>query len=187
MLNVVSFRRPFGFLIFPARWGERPASAPPRLRGSFQLSAFRFSRLSPFDNAPIQWSGINKVNLIKQLFSRHPHVDQAPSSSFWNWAGQSGKEYQYEIYPLDAAFTPLPGSYIYAKQLADGDWIPIYIAQTRDLHQRLEGHVRLEDAVANGATHLHAHYCNAGQGARCTEEQDLIHRWQPVCNEVFQS
>jgi len=126
------------------------------------------------------------VNLIKQLFSRHPHVDQAPPSS-WTWAGQSGKKYQYEIYPLDAAFRPLPGVYIYAKQLADGDWIPIYIAQTRDLHQRLEGHVRLEDAMANSATHLHAHYCEAGQGARCTEEQDLIHRWQPVCNDVFQS
>lgn len=128
---------------------------------------------------------MNKVNFITQLFSRHSHGTQAQSAS-WTWAGQSGKQYQYEIFPLDAAFRPLPGLYIYAKQSADGGWTPVYIAQTRDLHQRLEGHVRQEDAVANGATHLHAHYAETGQGARCSEETDLIHQWQPVCNEAFQ-
>ncbi|MBI3849773.1 MAG: hypothetical protein HY298_05715 [Verrucomicrobia bacterium] len=126
------------------------------------------------------------MNFIKHLFSHHPHPDQeTPSKS--NWPGQSGKEYEFEIYPLDTTFKPLPGIYIYAEQLADGGWAPIYISQTRGLHQRLEGHVSREDAIAKGATHLHAHYCTAGQGARCTEEQDLIHRWQPVCNDVFQS
>ena len=125
------------------------------------------------------------MNLIKQLFSRHPHRESAPSTAY-NWPGQSGKEYPYEIYPFDTPFRPLPGNYIYAKQLADGDWSPIYIAQTRDLHQRLEGHVRLSDAIANGATHLHAHYDTAGQSARCTEEHDLIQRWRPVCNDVFE-
>jgi len=124
------------------------------------------------------------VNLIRTLFSRHPHPDQESPSSY-NWTGHSGRRYPYQVYSLDTAFRPLPGLYIYAKQLADGDWSPIYIAQTRDLHQRLEGHVRLADAVANGATHLHAHYCSAGQGTRCTEEHDLILRWQPVCNDVF--
>ena len=124
------------------------------------------------------------MNLITKLFSRHPHEDHSQPSSY-NWPGQSGKQYQFEIYSLDAAFRPMPGVYIYAKQLADGDWVPIYIAATRDLHQRLEGHITLTDAVAHGATHLHAHYCNAGQSARCSEEQDLIHRWQPECNDVF--
>jgi len=139
-----------------------------------------------FDNTMIQWSNIMRMNLIKTLFSRHAHQGQA-SSSFptYNWGGQSGKEYQFEIYGLDASFRPLPGVYIYAKQLSDGDWSPIYIAQTRDLHQRLEGHVTLQNAIADGATHLHAHYCNAGQGARCSEEKDLIGRWHPVCNDVF--
>jgi len=100
-----------------------------------------------------------------------------------NWTGQSGKEYSYEIYPLETSFRALPGNYIYAGQAEDGSWVPVYIAQTRDLHQRLEGHVRMEDAIAKGATHLHAHYCSVGQAARCTEEHDLILRWQPVCNE----
>lgn len=126
------------------------------------------------------------MNLIKHLFGRHRHEEIASSSSI-HWPGQSGREYAYEIYPLDASFRALPGNYIYARQAEDGSWVPIYIAQTRDLHQRLEGHVRMEDAVANGATHLHAHYCSTGQAARCSEERDLIQRWKPVCNELIES
>ncbi len=77
----------------------------------------------------------------------------------------------------------MPGNYIYAGQTEDGRWFPVYIAQTRDLHQRLEGHVSVDDAMASGATHIHAHYDTAGQAARCTEEHDLVLQWQPVCND----
>ena len=122
------------------------------------------------------------MNLIKRLFSRHQEVEST-SPGCVNWPGQSGKVYPYEVYPLDTSFRPLPGLYIYAGQAEDGSWVPVYIAQTRDLHQRLEGHVRMDDAIANGASHLHAHYCSAGQAARCTEEHDLILRWHPVCND----
>ncbi len=103
------------------------------------------------------------------------------------WTGQSGKEYQYEIYPIDTDFRPLPGNYVYAKQTEDGGWIPLYIAQTRDMHQRLEGHEKLQDSLENGATHIHMHYCEAGQASRCTEERDLVNRWQPQCNTVPQN
>ena len=126
------------------------------------------------------------MNFLTKLFSRHPQ-SQATPSPFLNWPGQSGKEYQYEILPIDTAFKPLPGNFIYAKQSEDGSWVPVYIAQTRDLHQRLEGHVSLDDAIANGATHIHVHYCTVGQAARCTEERDLVLRWQPVCNDAIES
>jgi hypothetical protein len=125
------------------------------------------------------------VNLLKQLFGRFHHA-QATPYPFVGWAGQSGIEYLYEIYPLGTPFKPASGNYIYAKQSADGGWIPIYIAQTRDLHQRLEGRVSQDDAKASGATHIHVHYCTAGQAARCTEERDLILRWQPVCNDAIE-
>ena len=162
------------------------------IRVSFRSTSNQVSSLIlpsaplPFDKARMQCSSLNRVNLIKQLFSRHTHASH-PLSSTYNWPGQSGTEYAFRIHPLNTAFRPLPGVYIYAKQLSEGDWSPIYIAQTRDLHQRLEGHITLQDAIANGATHLHAHYCNAGQGARCSEEQDLIRRWRPVCNDVFKN
>jgi hypothetical protein len=103
------------------------------------------------------------------------------------WTGQSGKQYQYEIYPIDTEFRALPGNYVYAKQTEDGGWIPLYMAQTRDMHQRLEGHEKLQDATENGATHIHMHYSEAGQAARCTEERDLVVRWQPQCNVVPES
>jgi hypothetical protein len=125
------------------------------------------------------------MNLLKRLFGPHSQSQNAPSP-FTSWGGQSGKEYQYEIHPIDTTFKPLPGNFIYAKQLEDGDWIPIYIAQTRDMHQRLEGHVSVNDAIANGATHIHVHYCTAGQAARCTEERDLVQRWKPVCNDAIE-
>ena len=126
------------------------------------------------------------MNLLKRMFGRHTEAESTPSP-FINWPGQSGKEYQYEVYPIDTAFKAMPGNFIYAKQAEDGSWIPIYITQTRDMHQRLEGHVSLDDAVANGATHIHVHYCATGQAARCTEERDLIQRWQPVCNDAAES
>jgi uncharacterized protein YukE len=113
-------------------------------------------------------------------------VESAPSP-YISWAGESGQEYQYEVYPIDAAFQALPGNFIYAKQSEDGAWVPVYIAQTRGMHQRLEGHVNVDDAIANGATHIHAHYCSAGQAARCHEERDLVQHWQPVCNDRLES
>jgi len=122
------------------------------------------------------------VSILKNLFSHH-RQSEVISSALFNWVGQSGKEYQYEIHPIDTSFEGLPGNYIYAKQTDDGSWIPIYIAQTRDLRQRLEGHVKVDDAMQSGATHIHAHYCASGQAARCSEERDLILQWQPVCNE----
>lgn len=127
------------------------------------------------------------MNLLKQLFSRHPHSHEGAPPAEYNWPGRSGRKYHFEIHPLDTTLRPLPGVYIYARLLADGDWDPVFISQTRDLHQLLEGHVSLADAKAHGATHFHAHYCNAGQAARCDEEHDLIQRWQPVCNDLLES
>lgn len=126
------------------------------------------------------------MNLLKSLFGRHAPAARAPATSC-QWPGQSGKQYTFAIYPLNATLQPRPGIYIYAKQLGHGEWSPIYLSQTRDLHQRLEGHVNLPDAIAHGATHLHAHYCDAGPSARFTEEHDLVQRWQPECNDVVPS
>ena len=126
------------------------------------------------------------MNLLTRLFNRHSHP-QSASSALIRWAGQSGNQYQYEVHPIETGFKALPGNFIYAKQVEGGDWIPVYIAQTRDLHQRLEGHVSVDDAIAHGATHIHVHYCTTGQAARCTEERDLIQRWQPECNDVSES
>jgi len=158
--------------------GGNSATQPPK---SDTYESYEHESLG-LDKSFIYWPHEYTVNLIQHLFGRHRQAE-GPSAVLFNWPGQSGKEYQYEVFPLDAGFQPLAGNYIYARQTEDGGWVPVYIAQTRDLHQRLEGHVRMEDAIQNGATHLHAHYCAVGQAGRCSEERDLILRWQPVCNE----
>jgi hypothetical protein len=126
------------------------------------------------------------MSLFKNLF-KHPRASETVSSNLVSWPGQSGKQYSYEIHPIEDSFQPLAGNYIYAKQGEDGSWIPVYIAQTRGLHQRLEGHVRTEDVVQMGATHIHVHFDSAGQAARCSEEHDLVLRWHPVCNDTVET
>ncbi len=126
------------------------------------------------------------MNLFKRIFGR-PSQPQSTPSPFFHWLGQSGKGYPYEIHPIDTPFRALPGNFIYARQSEDGSWIPIYIAQTRDMHQRLEGHVSRDDAIANGATHIHVNLSAGSQAARCTEEHDLILRWHPVCNDPVET
>jgi hypothetical protein len=126
------------------------------------------------------------VNLIKYLLSRRHKAESAEGDSYINWPGKSGKEYQYQVYPIDTSFNPGPANYIYAKQSEDGGWTPLYIAQTRDLHQRLESFEKQDLAIRNGATHIHVHIIPEGKAARCSEERDLILCWQPVCNERFE-
>lgn len=126
------------------------------------------------------------MSLFKNLF-KHARPSETVLSNLVSWLGQSGKQYSYEVHSIEESLPALAGNYIYAKQAEDGSWIPIYIAATRGLHQRLEGHVRTEDAVQLGATHIHVHFDSAGQAARCTEEHDLVLRWQPVCNDTVET
>ena len=129
------------------------------------------------------------MSFIKNLFSHHRPAESetTTASDLVNWIGQSGKRYSYTVYALDTTFQMSPGNFIYARQAEDGSWVPIYIAQTRNLGQRLEGQVTMQDAMQNGATHIHAHYDTAGQAVRCNEERDLLLRWKPVCNESMES
>ena len=122
------------------------------------------------------------MSFLSHLF--HPHQkSEMASARFSNWVGQSGTNYPYEIHPIEAEFQAVPANYIYAKQSEDGTWAPVYIAQTRALKQRLEGHVTIEDARRQGATHIHVHLSTTGQATRCAEEHDLVNQWHPVCND----
>jgi len=125
------------------------------------------------------------MSFLSHLFHPHQRAD-IKSSRFTNWVGESGTQYPYEIHPLDAQFQAVPGNYIYAKQCEDGTWVPVYIAQTRALNQRLEGHVGVEDARRQGATHIHVHFSTTGPAGRCSEEHDLVNHWHPVCNDAVE-
>lgn len=104
------------------------------------------------------------------------------------WAGRSGRQYHYGIYPPDWRFGPRQaGNYIYAVESDTSKLLPLYIGQTDDLDRRLSEN----DPTCNpfGATHLCAHfnYYEYGAFGRLAEERDLIELWQPACNRSTHS
>ena len=123
------------------------------------------------------------MSFLSHFFHSHQQTRTASSTSSI-WVGESGTQYPYEIHPLDDQFQAVPANYIYARQSDDGAWVPVYIAQTRALAQRLEGHISVNDAKAHGATHIHVHFSTTGQAARYSEEHDLVNQWHPECNDA---
>ena len=97
------------------------------------------------------------------------------------WKGASGETYNYWIYQIGENFKDKPGNYIYAKETNPQSWRPVYIGQTSSLSERLADHEKEACATRNGATHIHAH--TSGElRLRRAEEDDLIEKWDPVCN-----
>jgi hypothetical protein len=103
------------------------------------------------------------------------------------WRGQSGRAYQYWIYPLPATFdASQDGNYIFARPDASGRWAPIYIGQG-NLNDRANTHHQASCIRARGATHFHCHL-NDAERDRLAEERDLLagytQAYQPTgCNE----
>ena len=98
------------------------------------------------------------------------------------WEGASGKTYGYWIGRIGANFKNEPGNYIYAAETRPGYWRPVYIGQTSSLSERLSDHEKETCARSNGATHIHTHTAPGGELNRREEEDDLLERWNPVCN-----
>lgn len=99
-----------------------------------------------------------------------------------DWPGQSGKTYRYWSSAFTDTFKDAGGNYMFVKQLANGNYLPVYIGQADSLKNRLPNHDRLEEAKRAGATFLMTHTTPAGEAARLAEEKDLIQRWNPVLN-----
>jgi hypothetical protein len=97
------------------------------------------------------------------------------------WTGTSGKQYQYEVYPIDTNWNDVPGNYIFAKVNSSRRWTAIYIGETESFSDRLPNHNQLACVRRNGGTHVHAH-TNRDTRARKAEEQDLISNHNPACN-----
>jgi hypothetical protein len=99
------------------------------------------------------------------------------------WVGDSGKGYDYWVYPINTTFKDEPGNYIYAKLNAAGNWVAVYIGQTSSLSQRLASHEKERSIIYDGgATHILAHL-SGGALSRRVEEADLIRRYRPPFNE----
>jgi len=99
------------------------------------------------------------------------------------WRGQSGTEYTYWLYPRGTNFDgDQPGNFILAKQTSPGRFNPIYIGEGANLNEGIANHGKKSCIDLNGATHLLVHVSSVDEAERTAEVDDLILRWNPVCN-----
>ncbi len=98
------------------------------------------------------------------------------------WIGESGRKYGYWIHHMEARFRKVAGNIIFAKQTEAGEWVPVYIGQTRNFDEGLADHDKEVCAQKNGASHVHAHHSSPSEDVREAEKDDLVSKWKPVCN-----
>jgi hypothetical protein len=112
------------------------------------------------------------------------HPRKRTDVSTIDWPGQSGKSYRYHFLDNITAYGILAvsGNYAFVKQLANGNFIPLYFGQAENLQERIPNHDRWEDAKRAGVTHVMAHSTQGGEAVRCAEEVDLMRQWQPLLN-----
>jgi excinuclease UvrABC nuclease subunit len=103
-------------------------------------------------------------------------------SGLIDWTSNSGQTYRYWFSQFADPLKDEAGNYMFVKQLANGNWLPVYIGQADSLKNRVTNHERLDEAKRAGATYVMTHTTPAGEQARLAEEKDLIQKWSPVLN-----
>lgn len=101
--------------------------------------------------------------------------------------GYSGTIYVYELLQdiKRNRLLPEPGNYIYAVRTESGLYLPIYVGETHDLHDRLPGHEVNRPALELGVNAVLAHTNYGGAFARQREEEDIIRAWNPPLNKHY--
>lgn len=98
------------------------------------------------------------------------------------WVGASGQKYRYTVYMFGTAFGPGAANYIFARETRPGQYLPVYIGQTRDLSEPFDNHLAMQCIRLNRATHIHVKLSTAPEEVRRAERSDLIAEWNPPCN-----
>ena len=93
-----------------------------------------------------------------------------------NWGG-----YEFQICDPNLPWHDVPGLYIFAKRGTPGYWNALYVGRTESFRDRLTGHERWTEAVALGATHVHAMVEYSGL-QRIDVESRLIATFRPPLN-----
>lgn len=97
-----------------------------------------------------------------------------------HWSLGNGESIPFEIYGRNDGWNDVPGLYIFSFIRA-GCWRALYIGQAASFQERLPNHERLEEAVRNGATHIHVMVVGQ-QAKRNVWERMLIQTHQPPLN-----
>ena len=95
--------------------------------------------------------------------------------------GQSGAQYDFEVYPWGTSFNQVGGLYLVLKKQPVGNYGILYIGQTRNLSDRFDSHHQAQCFNSNGKTHIAV--CGEGsEQKRLAIETDLIRKYQTSCN-----
>ncbi|MBA2125069.1 hypothetical protein DLM45_02360 [Hyphomicrobium methylovorum] len=107
--------------------------------------------------------------------------------SYIDWPAKSGASYRYWFVDMSKPFNRVAANYVFAKQLPNGNFSPLYFGETGDLSSRMPTHEVWSQAIRLGATHALAHSTQGGEQARRAEESDLIARWNPPLNTHYRT
>ena len=101
--------------------------------------------------------------------------------------GDSGKSYEFEVYPIGTLFNSVSGVYIYTKRHIDPQqWIVhtlLYIGETDSLKRRLneDNYAGKRCAINNDADCI----CVRQEGSnRENVERDLLNKYTTRCNRT---
>ena len=107
------------------------------------------------------------------------------------WKGQSGTVYEFKVHELSQnwqnqsklfAENGLSAIYIFSR-LEANKYLAIYIGQASDLNKRLtKNHHKINCILQQKVTHIHI-YGEQNEVSRRIIEQDLIDRYQFLCND----
>ena len=101
------------------------------------------------------------------------------------WKGADGALYDFSEHPYDSEWADVPGLFIFAARLSDGNWNPLYIAATDNLGLRVRSDEKWPWAVRLGAsTVLACAIPDASRRARVLVE--MIARLKPPLNDYPQ-
>lgn len=109
-----------------------------------------------------------------------------PQMPLVKWTGASGRQYQFQLWPIGSEFFAIAGVYIFCSALANNHWLALYVGQSESFKDRLTDnlrqHHRLNAIIQHGASHVCVLPVSGGLALRCAIETDLRRILDPICN-----
>lgn len=94
-----------------------------------------------------------------------------------DWGG-----YTFNVYSPQTDWNDVPGVYIFTGVNEQNQWVAYYVGESESFKTRpVKGHERWDEAVALGATHVHARGIN-DESTRLSVEAELIAAYRPPLN-----
>jgi excinuclease UvrABC nuclease subunit len=94
-------------------------------------------------------------------------------------------EYDFVVCVYEDDWPETPGIYAFAHRIPeDPGWQLLYVGQTESFDTRLPNHERWQEAVDQGATHVHLLVFEHAHGREAFEKR-MIEEYRPLLNFVY--